>query len=103
MGRKKKRINKENMFIIFTEQEDCTPQLVERFDKLPFKNKIIFTYKKYDHLSSAIYLKEFSKNPLGVHMFLSFKNHFSSKRKFDVFDFVSWFNGESEIKKLLKE
>ena len=99
---RKKRINKENFFVIFTEQEDCTVDLIEQFDRLPFKNKVVFTYRQYKHLKSAVWVKEFKDNPLGVHMFLGFKNHFSSQRRYDVFDFVSWFNGETDLKKLIK-
>ena len=100
---RKKRMSEENLFIIFTEQVDCNAELVEAFDRLPFKNKVVFTYKQYEHLKSAVYLKEFKDNPLGVYMFLGFKNHFSLKRRYDVFDFVSWFNGETDLKKLLKD
>ena len=100
---RKKRMNKQNLFIIFTEQTDCSEALVEEFDRLPFKNKVVFTYRQYEHLKSAVYLEEFKDNLLGVYMFLGFKNHFSSKRKYDVFDFVSWFNGENDLKKLIRE
>ena len=100
---RKKRINKENMFIIFTEQKGCTPDLVERFDKLQFKNKVVFTYREYKYLKSAVFVKKYKNNPLGVHMFLEFKNHFSNKRNFDVFDFVSWFNGDTDVKNLIKQ
>ena len=99
---RKQRINLDNLFVIFTEQEDCSKELLEEYDRLPFQNKIVFTYRKYDLLKSAIYLKEFKNNPLGVHMFLGFKNHFSKKRKYDIFDFVAWFNGETDVNKLLK-
>lgn len=103
---RKKRINKDNLFVIFTEQhlpeEDCTQELLQRFDALPFKNKIVFTCKKRDDIKSSVYIKEFKNDPKGVTMFLSFKHRFSYKRKFDVFDFVSWFNGETDIKKLIR-
>ena len=36
-------------------------------------------------------------------MFLDFENKFSVKRGYDVFDFVSWFNGEKNLLKLIKE
>ena len=102
---RKKRINKDNLFVIFTEQhikEECTEDILQRFDGLPFKNKVVFTCKKRDGIKSAVYIKEFSKNPYGVRGFFEFRNKFSYKRKFDVFDFVSWFNGETDLKKLLK-
>lgn len=99
---RKKRINNENLFVMFTEQRDCTREHVEEFDALPFENKVAFTYNKYEKLNSTVYLSQF-KAPLGVHMFLDFKNHFSYRRKYDIFDFVSWFNGEKDLKKLLRK
>ena len=39
-------------------------------------------------------------NPKGVNMFLEFKSSFSKKRNYGVFDFISWFNGESDLKLL---
>lgn len=100
---RKERIRKENIFFIFTEQGDCTYEHIKRFDNLDFPNKIVFTCKKYDDIKSAFYVKAFRNNKLGVYMFLEFKNHFSKYRKLDVFDWVSWFNGEKDIRKLDKQ
>ena len=100
---RKKRINKENMFIIFTDQEECTEEQIRMFDKLPYGNKIVFTRKEYNDIKSAVFVKKYSDNPKGVYMFLGFKNIFSSQRNYDVFDFVSWFNGERNLSKLMKE
>ena len=99
---RKKRINRDNIFIMFTEQDDCSPELIKRFNDLPFNNKVVFTYREYKDIESAIYCKRFKSNPLGVHMFFEYTNNFSSKRKYDMFSFVSWFNGETNLKKLIK-
>ena len=69
-----KRINKDNLFIMLTEQHDCTEEIVREFDKLPYKNKVVFTYRKYEDVKSSIYLEEFKDNPKGVFMFLGFRN-----------------------------
>lgn len=100
---RKARINKNNMFVIFTEQDDCTEEHLRDFDNLPFENKVVFTYKKHDDIKSAVFVKKYANNPDGVQMFLDFENHFSVKRNYDVFDFVSWFNGEKNLKKLMRE
>lgn len=100
---RKKRINKENMFVIFTEQDGCTKECLDGFDELPFENKIVFTCNKYDDVKSSVFVKKYFGNTNGVVMFLSFKNKFSKKRNYDVFDFVSWFNGEKNLSKLMKE
>lgn len=98
-----KRINKGNLFIMLTEQEDCTEELVREFGNLPYKNKVVFTYKKYDDVDCAMYLEQFKDNPKGVYMFLGFKNRFSKERKLDCFDFISWFNGQTDLRKLIVE
>lgn len=100
---RKSRIDKENIYIIFTEQDGCTQYELEEFDKLPFKNKVVFTQRQYSDIESAIHVKKYENNPLGVHMFLDFKNRFSAQRNYDVFDFVSWFNGETDLNKLKKD
>ena len=100
---RKKRINKNNMFIIFTEQNDCTEQCLNDFDNLPFENKVVFTYKKHDNIKSAVFVKKYEDSPDGIYMFLDFENCFSIRRNYDVFDFVSWFNGEKDLKRLMRE
>ena len=97
---RKKRINKENIFVIFTEQKGCTYQNLKDFDKLPYDNKVVFTSNKYDDIKSAIFIKENKDPEEGVVSFFDFLNHFTKKRKYDVFDWVSWFNGERDLKKL---
>lgn len=98
---RKQRINKDNLFIIYMCQDEdgCNEEIMERFDRLPFPNKVMFTNKEYPQFKSAFFCKEFVNEP-GVPMFYDFKNHFTVKRKYDVFDFVSWFNGETDLKKL---
>lgn len=50
-NRRRVRINKENMLVKFCDRDLCTPELIKRFDALPFKNKICFTAKPYDYKS----------------------------------------------------
>ena len=95
-----KLINNSCVNIKKEDLKDCEKEFVEIFDRLPFKNKVIFTYRKYEHLKSAVYLESFKDNPLGVYMFLGFENRFSKRRRYDVFDFVAWFNGEKDLGKL---
>lgn len=100
---RKKRINPENMFVIFTEQNGCTEECVKQFDELPFENKVVFTCKQYEGIKSSVFVKRYFGNPDGVYMFLEFENKISPKRRYDVFDFVSWFNGEKNLSKLMRE
>lgn len=52
---RKKRINKKNMIIKFSDQNDCNFDLIKRFENLPFENKIFFGSKKYT--DNTIYIK----------------------------------------------
>ena len=97
---RKNRINKEKLFVIFTEQGNCAYKHIEAFDALPFENKVVFTANKYDDIKSSVYIKGIKDKKMGVFNFYSFLNHFTKKRKYDVFDWVSWFNGERDLKKL---
>ena len=100
---RKKRINKDNMFVILTEQDECTPECVKAFDNLPFRNKVVFTRRNYSDVKSSVFVRKYENNPRGVYMFLEFENRLSIKRNYDVFDFISWFNGETNLSKLMKE
>lgn len=51
---RKLRINQNNMLVKFSEIDCCTPELIKKFDKLSFKNKICFTVNKYPDLKSVI-------------------------------------------------
>ena len=55
-NRRKKRINPHNMLIKFAEMDCCSPDLIERFDKLPFKHKICFTAHLYPSCKSTLCL-----------------------------------------------
>ncbi len=100
---RKKRIDKDNMFVMFTEQDDCTKEMISEFDALPFENKVVFTYRNYPDLESAVFVKKYADSEKGIYMFLDFENHFSLHRNYDCFDFVSWFNGKKNLKSLMRE
>lgn len=100
---RKSRIDKNNMFIIFTEQDDCTDEILQDFDRLSFENKVVFTYKKHDNIKSAVFVEKYENNPSGVTMFLDFENRLSIRRNYDCFDFISWFNGEKNLNNLMRE
>ena len=51
--KRKKRIDKNNMLVKFSEMDCCTPELIECFDKLPFENKICFCINVYSDLRSV--------------------------------------------------
>ena len=56
--RRCKRINWERLIIKNAEMNNCTPEMVMRFDDLPFENKFIFTTRNYG-IQSQVVFKEY--------------------------------------------
>lgn len=89
---RKTRINWDNLFIMGTDKDGCTYETIRRFDKLPYKNKVIFTHVKYQEFSSAYYIRGFEeRDELGV--ITCFKKQFLKRRYLDDFDYVKYLNG----------
>lgn len=90
-NKRKARINYDNLFIMFSERDGCTYEDLVNFDKLEFKNKVVFTHKEYPEIVSAVYIPGFEdQNEVGT--LTSFKSKLSFKRYLDSFDYVRWFN-----------
>ncbi len=54
-----KRIDYDHLIFKFSDSERCDQSLIERFDALPFKNKICFSAKSFPELKSVVTLKYF--------------------------------------------
>ncbi|WP_168124306.1 DUF1919 domain-containing protein [Pseudoflavonifractor sp. SW1122] len=87
-NRRKRRINRENIFVMWTFLGGTDIKLMERFDKLSFKNKVAFTEKEFHRVSSAFCIKGY---PEGLGVLTLFDNLFG-RRVIDQFDYVSWLN-----------
>lgn len=90
--KRKKRINKNNLYVLFTDRDECTYQDLELFDQLPYENKVVFTKQKYPEIKSSFYVKGF-ENESSVGICSSYKSWHSLDRYLDDFDYVTWFNG----------
>lgn len=91
---RKKRINFNNLFIMTTDRDGCTYEMIKQFDELPYKNKVIFTHKYYPEFKSAYYIKGF-ENEKEVCKLSDYKN-FIGNKYFDDFDYVEWLNNNSQ-------
>lgn len=89
---RKKRINWNNLFVVGSERDGCTYETIKHFDKLPYKNKVIFTHINYPEFKSAYYIKGFEeKSELG---FITFYKKQTLKRRYlDDFNYVGFLNG----------
>lgn len=83
-----KRINKDNLFLMLTCYDSADHEFLERFDRLPYKNKVAFTEREFPEYSSAFCISGYEEG-LGV---LTLFDGLNGKRKIDQFDYVGWFN-----------
>ncbi len=89
---RKKRIDWNNLFVLGIDGDNCTYETIQRFDQLPYKNKVIFTHIPYPEIKSAYYIPGFEKEQ-GVGVLLYFKKQFRIRRYLDDFDYISFLNG----------
>ena len=88
---RKRRIDPDNLYIIGCEKDGCTYETIQRFDKLPYKNKAILTKQEYPEFNSAWYLPGFEDcEALGT--VTNFKDQFSKRRYMDDFDYITFLN-----------
>ena len=85
------RINLNNLFVLFTDRDGCTYQDLLSFDKLPYENKVVFTNKKYPEIKSSVYIPGFEEEKSVGNCF-EYISLFSGKKRYDIFDYVTWFN-----------
>ncbi len=88
-----KRINFDNLFIMFTDRDNCSYEDLKAFDALPFENKVVFTHIAYPEIKSAYYLKGW-ESEVSVGSCFEYKSSFSFKKYYDDFDYIGWFNGK---------
>lgn len=86
-----KRINFNNLFIMFTDRDGCTYQNLCDFEALPYKNKVVFTHVPYPEFPSAYYLKGW-ESETSVGICSNYKSVFSIRKHYDDFNYIDWFN-----------
>ena len=89
--RRVSRIDYNNIYILFTDRDGCTKNDLEQFDKLPYKNKIVFTHIPYPNIKSTFYIKGFEQQE-SVGILSNYRNSFY--RYYDQFDYIKWFNSK---------
>ncbi len=94
---RKKRINYDNLYILFSDRDKCTYDDLKTFNSLPYKNKAVFTHKCYPEMESAVFIHGF-ENENEVGDCFEFVPNRIGKKYYDDFDYVSWFNTTRIIK-----
>lgn len=83
--RRAARVNFENLFLSFSDNEVCTAEEIKTFDGFPFK-KVFFSSKKIDGIKSLVHLKSFEGQP-GI------GNIYDDRWKYrKYFDVAKWLN-----------
>jgi uncharacterized protein (DUF1919 family) len=59
-GRRKDRVNFDNLFFAFNDRDFCTEEQIKLFDSTSYKNKVCFTAKDYTKYKSTVWLKEYA-------------------------------------------
>ena len=90
-----KRVNFDNIFIFMIERDGCTYEDILEFDKLSYKNKVVFVSKEMPEIKSAIHIpkaNEIINGKMQVKSLLRYRNILVGKRDIDIFDYIKFFN-----------
>lgn len=87
------RIDLDNAFYVMTERDGCTHDDLVAFDKLPYRNKVVFVSKPMPGIASAFYDPSFPVTGGEVDVLSNYVSRLSGRRYLDAFDYVSFFNG----------
>lgn len=86
------RINRDNLYIILVQQNDCTTEILQRFDNLPYEHKLALTACPMPDINCSYYIPG-SEKPNGDVMDLCrYKGKFTGRRWIDDFDYVDFLN-----------
>ena len=89
------RIVWDNIFIVATNHDGmCHDDCMERFDRLPYKNKIMFVSKEYPQYDWAIPIKQF-KNRFQCRITTSFADMKGHRYYETAFDIAKWIRENS--------
>lgn len=89
---RKQRINFDNLFVMMAQRNGCTYEDLKAFDKLEYKNKVVFTAQEYPEINSAYVLLGNDPKNEDVGDLPGYKNMRFGKRWLDDFDYVVFLN-----------
>lgn len=89
---RKTRLLRDKMCVMLTNWNG-EERILERFEKLPYQNKIAFVNKPFPQYPSAFYVKNYDPEKNGtVNTIWRLQNKLTGKRYIDQFDYVQFFN-----------
>lgn len=91
-NKRKKRVNYDDLFVIFDDIDDVEYDDLVDFNRICSKGKVIFTAKEYANLDNTVVLSEYADSGKMEH-YMMYMNKFTGKCPADKdFNFVSWLN-----------
>ena len=63
-NKRKERIHWDNLIVKMSEHNECTLELLQAFDALPYKKKVLFTTRDYGLKSQVIYKEYLNKGDI---------------------------------------
>ncbi|MEE1282616.1 MAG: DUF1919 domain-containing protein [Acutalibacteraceae bacterium] len=91
-NRRKKRINYNNIFIIFDDIADADYNDLIEFNKIKCNGKVILSAHNYENLHNLVQISKYKKTGI-MQPYLMDKNIWTGKNPADKdFDFVKWLN-----------
>lgn len=92
---RKRRVDLNNIFFLFSDRGGCTYDMLRAFDALPYENKAIFCNREYPEIASARCIPGFEHGDC-VGPCYEYTGPFTWRKYYDAFDYVSWFNGDMQ-------
>ena len=89
--RRKQRIHYGNLFLMMTDRDGCTDEMMQQFDALPYAHKLIFTAKAHPDLKCAVWCSEYAEEK-EVPILTAYRNLRGERLYERYFDFVHWLN-----------
>ena len=88
---RKQRMDWNNIYIIAMDRDGFTMDHLRRFEKLPYKNKKLFSHIPFEGHNDVVYIKGYeNEEQLEGLVYRTKGGHFL----IDQFDWVGWLNGE---------
>lgn len=87
-----KRVNLQNLYVMFSQRDGCTKEHIRRFSELPYKHKVVFTAEPMPEFDCAFWDPCFPVADGEVGTLTDYPSRWSGRRYIDAFDYVSFFN-----------
>ena len=86
------RINRNNLYVIFVQQNGCTEQILREFDDLPYKHKLALTAKPMPEIQCSYCISNTMQRNGDVIDLCKYERKLTGKRWIDEYDYVGFLN-----------